>query len=126
MLTIQQQISATRVRLSWVFHKRFDWDITFEPEGRLMRMSRHAFLLDYRHLCQLTIELTTGERITKHPDDWFVDNGEIAYETCDGQMRFLNPAHIVSYSVKEPTEAEFDMVWSAAQAKNLLDQPVPA
>ena len=126
MLTIQQQISATSFRLGWFFHNEFSWDRTLQPEGRDMRVKRHNFLDDYRHLCQITIELTTGERIAKQPGDWFTDDDEISYITDDEQTRFLNPAHIVSYSVKEPTEAQLDMVWRAAQEQGLHNQPVPA
>ena len=91
-----------------------------------MHAKRWDFLRDYRHLCQITIELTTGERITKASIDWSFQHDEIFYSADDDLTRYINPAHIVSYLVKEASETELKMVHKAALEQGLDSLAVPA
>ena len=126
LLSMQQLISAEAYRLNWFFHDVYCWNRRSGKEECDMHTKRWDFLRDYRHLCQITIELTTGERITKASIDWSFKHDEIFYSVDDDQTRYINPAYIVSYLVKEASETELEMVYKAASEQGLDYLPVPA
>ncbi len=107
------------------------WPIKYkEQQEDPKNHKRREFLLKQRDLGPIVeIRLSDGQVFTDHyaqfewDDDWglcYMPQGDQQWDVC----HTINPAQIVSYSVKTPGEEQMHALWMKARAEGLEDDPV--
>lgn len=107
---------------------QLDWPVTNKDlEADPKRYKRRDFLLTQKHLGPIIeIRLSDGQVFTDHygqflwEDDWglcYLQDGDGKWDV----QHTINPAQIVSYSVKTPGEEQIHALWMKVRAKGLED-----
>ena len=105
------------------------WPTKFkEQQEDPKNYKRRDFLLMQKHLGPIVeVRLSDGQVFTDHhlrfqwDEEWglrYVPQGDQQWEVC----HTINPAQIVSYSVKTPGEEKIHALWMKARAKGLEDE----
>ena len=108
--------------------EELDWPVKFkDQEADPKRYKRRDFLLTQTHLGPIVeIRLSDGQVFTNHhlrfewDEDWglsYVPDGDGKWDV----QHTINPAQIVSYSVKTPSEEQIHALWMKVRAKGLED-----
>ena len=104
------------------------WPTKFsEQQADPKNFKRRDFLLTQKHLGPIVeVRLSDGQVFTDHyaqfewDEEWglcYVQEGDQKWDVC----HTINPAQIVSYSVKTPGEEQIHALWMKARAKGLED-----
>ena len=104
------------------------WPTKFkEQQEDPKNYKRRDFLLTQKHLGPIVeVRLSDGQVFTDHyaqfewDEEWglcYVPQGDQQWDVC----HTINPAQIVSYSVKTPGEEQIHALWMKARAKGLED-----
>ena len=110
-----------------------DWPTQFkEQQEDPKNYKRRDFLLTQKHLGPIVeVRLSDGQVFTDHyaqfewDEEWglcYVPQGDQQWDVC----HTINPAQIVSYSVKTPSEEKIHAWWMKARAKGLEDDLLEA
>lgn len=105
-----------------------DWPvIPKEQKQDPKHYKRRDFLLTQKHLGPIVeIRLSDGQVFTDHyaqfewDEEWglcYVPEADEQWDVC----HTINPAQIVSYSVKTPSEEKIHALWMKVRAKGLED-----
>ena len=109
------------------------WPTKFkEQQEDPKNYKRRDFLLTQKHLGPIVeVRLSDGQVFTDHyaqfewDEEWglcYVPQGDQQWDVC----HTINPAQIVSYSVKTPGEEQIHALWMKARAKGLEDDLLEA
>ena len=108
--------------------EELDWPVKIkDQEVDPKRYKRRDFLLTQTHLGPIVeIRLSDGQVFTDHhqrfhwEEDWglcYEPEPDVKWGVC----HTINPAQIVSYSVKTPSEEQIHKLWMKVRAKGLED-----